>query len=375
MNRYSDAGGGDTRRVVDFQVVESVEAQAAKWLAVLDADNPPAEKIEEFKQWINQNEAHRQAFESLLSLWDEMNILTQTVPPRRKAQQRKAERQVPIVRSWSGGIAACLALVAVVAVTLVLVVISPPESSVHVTGVGEQKKVELPDGTSVLMNTNSRVEIAYSDGLRGVKLERGEALFQIAKDPQRPFEVYAGGGTIRALGTAFTVHLRDADVEVLVTEGVVEIEKNQPEQVVIDAKSVETTITAPQDTAVLDVAPPQERSLAQVSAGTSAVFGREDFDAVELAQVELLRIEAKLAWRHGVLAFDQEPLENVVKEMARYTSLKLVIPDKALREMKVGGIFKLGDTEAMFEALHQGFDIHTARVSEDLVYLVVADHH
>lgn len=369
MNRHSDTDSGDDRRIVDFQAVESVETQAAKWLAVLDSDDPPPEKVEAFQAWINQKEANRRAFESLLALWDEMNILTQTVPPRRKV----ADRRAPALSSWSGRIAASLALLAVMAVTLVLLSIRTPETSVYVTGIGEQKAVELPDGTSVLLNTNSRMEIAYDDGLRSVKLDRGEALFQIAKDPQRPFEVYAGGGTIRALGTAFTVHLRDDDVEVLVTEGVVEIEKNQSGQVATDVTPTETKAAAPQDATVSISTPLPKKVSTQASAGTRAVFGREDFDAVELARVEMLRMEASLAWRHGVLAFDQEPLENVVKEMARYTSLKLVIPDKTLREMKVGGIFKLGDTEAMFEALYQGFGIHAAKVSEGLVYLVVAD--
>lgn len=368
MNRYDDTGHNGSRRVVDFPISESLEAQAARWLAVLDSDNPPQQKITEFKEWINQSYAHRAAFEALLSLWDEMNILTQSVPPRRKEGYR-----LSFAGTWSRRIAACLPLIMLTVLTLALVVTPAPQTSVYATNVGEQKTVELPDGTTVLLNTDTWMKVAYDDAVRSVKLDRGEALFQIAKDTRRPFEVYAGNGTIRALGTAFTVHLRDARVEVLVTEGVVEIEQHQTRQVATKVIAPEVSDPLSRETLMPALIPSSKKVATQATAGTRAVFGREEFDAVELANVELLRMEAQLAWRHGVLAFDQEPLENVVSEMARYTSLKLVIPDKRVREMRVGGVFKLGDTEAMLEALYQGFGIHPTRVSEDLVYLMAPD--
>lgn len=368
MNRYSDTGQDGSRRVVDFPGSQSLETQAASWLAVLDSDNPPQHKITEFKKWINQSDAHRATFEALLSLWDEMNILTQTVPPR-----HKADRRLLFVDWWARRLAACLPLAVLAVFMLALVATPAPQTSVYATKVGEQKTVELPDGTTVLLNTNTWMKIAYDDEVRSVKFDRGEALFQIAKDARRPFEVYAGGGTIRALGTAFTVHLRNAEVEVLVTEGVVEIEQSQARRITTDALPVATSDPISKETLVPALAPPSRKVATQATAGTRAVFGRDEFDAVELAKMELLRMEAKLAWRHGVMAFDEEPLENVVNEMARYTSLKLVIPEKDVREMRVGGIFKLGDTEAMLEALYQGFGIHSTRVSENLVYLVAAD--
>lgn len=370
MNRDSETDRDGIRRIVDFQAPESVETQAARWLALLDSDDLPQQKVDEFKAWINQSETHREAFEALLSLWDEMNILTQTVPPRRKMDHRSS-----IMASWPRRLATCWSLVVLAVLMLALVVVPVPKAAIYVTEIGEQRTIELPDGTSVLLNTNTWLKVDYDDELRSVQIDRGEALFKIAKDPQRPFEVHAGDGIIRALGTAFTVRLRDTDIEVLVTEGLVEIEKKQPTPIAINEKPIERKGRTAEQTGVMIAVPPPEKPLAQVAAGTSAVFGRNDFDALELAQIELLRMEAQLAWRHGVLAFDQEPLENVVEEMARYTSLKLVIPDKALREMKVGGIFKLGDTEAMFEALQQGFGISTARVSEDLVYLIADDNY
>lgn len=322
MNRDKGTRRDGRRRVVDFPTPESVDTQAAKWLAILDSDNPPQHKVEEFKVWVNQSESHREAFEELLSLWDEMNILTQSVPPRRKKGRNFVPRGF-----WPGCLAAGLSLV--VLAVLMLALLGPgAQESIYVTEIGEQKTVRLPDGSSVLLNTNTWLKVDYDSELRRVQLERGEALFQIAKDSRRPFEVYAGDGIIRAVGTAFTVHLRNAAVEVLVTEGVVEIEKGRQKQPIPAAMpAAERTFAPPDFPALMPMSQPGPVP-AQISAGTRAVFDLDEFDAVELAQLDMPRMDAQLAWRHGVLAFDQEPLEKVVEEMARYTSLKLVIPDR-----------------------------------------------
>ena len=77
-----------------------------------------------------------------------------------------------------------------------------------------------------------------------------------------------------------------------------------------------------------------------------------------------------LSWRQGVLVFKNESLQQVVAEVSRYVDLKIVIPERKSRELKVGGIFKVGDTESMFEALREGFNIHAEYVSDELVYLI-----
>ena len=96
---------------------------------------------------------------------------------------------------------------------------------------GEQKTITLPDNSVVQLNTNSRLQFDYRGQARAVYLHQGEVHFSVAKNPDRPFEVYAGTGRVRAIGTAFSVTLNDRsdEVNVLVTEGVVEIApENKP---------------------------------------------------------------------------------------------------------------------------------------------------
>ena len=114
--------------------------------------------------------------------------------------------------------AAALAIVAVASILSL-----PLGTSIYTTGVGEQKTIQLADNSVVQLNTNSRLEVDYSSDLRRLSLTQGEAHFDVAHNPQRPFEVLAGQGLVRAIGTAFTVHIRKIDVEVIVTEGTVEL--------------------------------------------------------------------------------------------------------------------------------------------------------
>jgi transmembrane sensor len=364
MSWNSDKQANDQKLVV-FPEPRTIESQAARWLAKLDAENPSREDIEAFKQWIAEDKQHRQEFESLVNFWDEMNVLTQVVTPRERAWQSKpANRGKDASKRLNRRFAIAGTALATMLMA-VLVNLSPwqwSSSQVYVTAVGEQKEVTLPDNTKVSLNTNSRFEVHYSEKRRGVYLMQGEAHFDVHHDADRPFEVYVGNSLVRALGTAFAVHLMtDKNVEVIVTEGVVEIGNVLPQSINSALKQPAATTDA--NTSKND----KPDAYTRVSAGKKATLTRDAEKQVILAEIK--QLDDKLSWRKGVLVFQREPLERVVNEMSRYTSMKIVIPERQLRELEVGGIFKIGDTESLFEALRHGFGVHVEYVSDDYVYL------
>ena len=361
-NHSTDNGGA----VLDFPENKSIQTQASEWLAKLDAEQPSKRDLADFKQWVNADSAHRIAFEELVEFWDEMNILTQAVLPRELltngllANELAANKLLPEQpiqrRPWYASMqtvmgAALLAIAAVVAtITMQL-----PSTTIYTTGVGEQKTVQLADNSIVQLNTNSRLEVHYSDSTRRLTLSQGEAHFDVAHNPNRPFEVYAGQGLVRAIGTAFTVHIRKIDIEVIVTEGTVELDRAaQP--------NIETNITVDQNANTI------AKPTVKASAGSVLTYDKDLLNDVELMVAS--QLEKQLSWREGMLVFKGEPLQNVVDEVSRYTNLKIIIPERSAREMKVGGLFKVGDTESLFEALRDGFDIHVKEVSNDVVYLI-----
>ena len=354
--------------VLDFPDNKSIQTQASEWLAKLDAEQPSKRDLADFKQWVNADSAHRIAFEELVEFWDEMNILTQAVLPRELltnglltnelAANKLLPEQPSQPRPWYASMqtvmgAALLAIAAVV----VTITMQLPSTTIYTTGVGEQKIVQLADNSIVQLNTNSRLEVHYSDSTRRLTLSQGEAHFDVAHNPNRPFEVYAGQGLVRAIGTAFTVHIRKIDVEVIVTEGTVELDRAaQP--------NIATNITVEPNAIVTTAAKPTVKA----SAGSVLTYDKDLLNDVELMVAS--QLEKQLSWREGMLIFKGEPLQNVVDEVSRYTNLKIIIPERSAREMKVGGLFKVGDTESLFEALRDGFDIHVKEVSNDVVYLI-----
>lgn len=344
----------DTTKVIDFPKDESVQTQAARWLAALDVDHPSEETLAAFKLWINANEVHRREFESAAAFWGDLNILTQVSPPRTNLTANKSSRM-----TWRPIFASVAVIFLAVFSVIFFQGFNEPRIMSYMTAIGEQKTIKLPDQSVVYLNTNSHIVVNYSSTLRGIRLERGEALFEVAHDKAKPFEVSAGDRIVRAVGTAFSVHFqKDNHVEVLVAEGVVEIDKPvSPSKPIVSNTALQAN--------------PNVIKKVRVKAGSQASFGNKVEGTVLVAEMQ--QIEDKLTWRTGVLVFDREPLESVVNEIGRYTTTKFIVPDKDVREMIVGGVFKVGDNESLFEALQLGFGIQALEVSDNVIQLSKID--
>ena len=355
---------------------KSVQAQASAWLAKLDNDKPSSQDLQAFKHWVNKDEAHIAAFKKVAAAWDELNILTrlpslleQKDLQSKEQKHRAASAQPAAPRFGIAGLSfRQLALAATIVMGLMLGVqqaFNSPQQARYWTAVGEQKTITLPDNSVVQLNTNSRIQFDYRGQTRAVYLHQGEVHFSVAKNPDRPFEVYAGTGLVRAIGTAFSVTLnnRSDEVNVLVTEGVVEI---APEIVTSAIGPQAETIDAGPSGAQVMAEKPANRHQ-RVSAGSAAVFDRDEVREIE--KVEAAEMQQLLAWQQGLLIFSGEPLEEVVAEISRYTDTKIIIKSEEARALRIGGQFNVADTRAIFSALEQGFGIKADYATNNLVYL------
>jgi len=195
----------------------------------------------------------------------------------------------------------------------------------------------MPDGSKVTLNTNSEIRVAVTETERRVTLDKGEAFFEVAKDPRRPFVVHAGDKQIVAVGTKFSVR-RDADaVRVVVTEGRVRLERSS------------ASGAAP---------------LAQLSAGTIA---RAAGAGTLVQEKPLDEAEEFLSWRTGFLVFRDTTLGDAVAEFNRYNMHKIVIEDPAVAAMHVGGSFRSTNVDAFVRLLQEGFQIHVDQRDEQIV--------
>lgn len=342
--------------VVSLPSADEIEAEAARWFTVLDREEVSDDLKSEFQQWLHASERHRLAYAELAALWGDLEVLKE-LDDIAEAPLPEARPQ-PYLRfrglRWGAAMAASLLLCLVSGgVYYAYQDKAFHEKYAYATEVGGQRTVEMRDGSVMQLNTNSKAEVSFSRQLRVVRLLQGEAHFEVAKNPRRPFKVLAPGGEVEAVGTAFTVRVRpDHMLEVTVEEGRVALATLPPE----DKHARDGAASA--------------RPLAQLTAGQRAVFKETVSELEQLPEIELKR---KLAWRQGMLAYAGEPLSDVIADIGRYTDIEIELGDPDLGAKLVAGYFKVGETEAMFESLALGFDLKVERVGPKHVRIEAAD--
>ncbi len=337
-----------------FPDQNAIEAEACAWIAQLDGDAPPSEEdVAALREWINRSPLHRAELERLSDLWGDLNTLTKLAVPLRRVVPEPTPRRINrlFAAPVGGGV---LAASLVVGIAVILLYLGQAGDAVRIdtvysTEVGQQQQVTLPDGSSIELNTDTQLAIDFDPSRRKIRLLRGEAYFDVAHDSRRPFVVYAGTSRVRAVGTAFSVKIKARTVDVMVTDGRVEL---------ASVKSHESQI------------PESEANLAVLEAGQSAQLNGS---INRVATVEKAAIARKLSWRDGILVFSGEPLGYVVEEVGRYTAIDIQFSDPALRELPIGGYFRVGKIEALFDALESSFGIEVVRVGDSTVRLSPAN--
>lgn len=342
----------DSDTIVAFPDLKLIEEEAALWVARVDARDElsDAEKTA-LKEWASRSHHHREAIERMSALWGNLNILDDINYLDEDCVAADQPSTLYKTRWWTG--AAIAASIAIAAITTSFMPFSTeielPSHGQFVTAVGERELIKLADGSTISLNTNSEVSVNLTDKKRAIHLLKGEAYFDVAHDPTRPFTVKARGGIVKAVGTAFSVFLREKAVEVTVSEGVVALipqsEENFP-----DTDSTDET----------------QAPLAALTAGQSALFTKE---VESLSRISPDALDRKLLWREGFIAFAGEPLSTVVEDVSRYTDIVIEIDDPSLETLPVGGYFRVGEVEGMLASLETSFGVRVERISPSFVRL------
>lgn len=219
------------------------------------------------------------------------------------------------------------------------------------TDLGEQRDVILPDGSRMTLNTDTAVAVRYTKERRYIQLRRGEALFSVKRNPNRPFDVEARGTVTRAIGTEFNVDIRAAKVTVSVLEGAVSVVPAANEK---SDDAGRTTADSP----VLPV-----KALAK---GQAVEFRALDGKMQE-HRADLRRINA---WRTRRLEFTNTPLAEAVEEFNRYSATRVVIGSPDVVSVRVNGMFRIGDEEAFLYSLREALGLETHHQSSNEVIVM-----
>lgn len=211
-----------------------------------------------------------------------------------------------------------------------------PETLVYQTVVAEKRMLELSDGSEIFLSPKTQIEVTFTDKQRHIKLLKGEAFFDVAKNPQRPFIVDSRYTQVKVLGTMFNVNSNSYGVTVAVEEGKVQVSGlGIPGR--LDA---EEKLTGGQ----------------QVSISEKG-----------LSQVELIEPENAGAWRQEVRIYQARPLAQVLEDLGRYHSAELVVMDEALSLLPITAVFPTQNVEKMLTALESVLPIIVVQTSEERI--------
>jgi transmembrane sensor len=293
------------------ETAQQIDEAASAWVARLDAglDGAAQTELAAWRAVDPRREGALLRAEAAWRLLDDAGRLSDRLPPAVAAPVSRRR-----LIGWGGGLAAGVAGLGAAAVWGL-----GSRGRRIETARGEIRRVPLQDGSLAMVNTESRVAVDLTAARRAVRLPRGEAWFQVAKDPTRPFVVEAGPVRVQAVGTAFSVRRRGEGAEVQVTEGIVEVwSADRPEARI------------------------------RISAGASAYVA--DKTGPQVPRADDTEIDRRLAWRTGQIILDGDTLGAAAEEFNRYNDRRLVIDDPALAGERLFGRFRTNEPDAFARA-------------------------
>lgn len=293
----------------------NVDDKALKWVVRLTSGEATPEDYDNFRKWRDESSVHAEALARARTLWVHLDAALVEDDRRRKAVstafRRKAAHRV-----------------AIAAVLLMSFGVGQRYYANWrydaVTSIGQLKTVVLSDGSRVMLGGESALNINYSNGKREIELTRGEALFSVRHDPNRPFTVHAGTGEVRDVGTVFDVKLQGDGARVVIAEGAAEVASNG------------------------------QNSL--LTAGQSLTFSPQRFGRALLVDAKL-----ETAWTRGSLMFADTSLSDIIAALGPYYGRKVVLLNDNARRQRLNAAIDLSRADDWLADMAKTHSLHVMR--------------
>lgn len=351
----------------DMHDSRRIEQTAAEWLARSDAGDWSERDEAALDQWLASAPRHRVAYLRLQAAWREAGRLRAlaaglpagAVPPRGSwgqewrtglADEARAPdlqdtvflprtRRHAHARRWRHALVATVAIALAGSMGWAGWQLGGRQEAQYASGVGTLQTVALIDGSTAVLSSDSRLRVRMTRGGREVALLQGEAYFDVAPDPARPFVVVAEERRVVAVGTRFSVRRDHAELRVVVTEGKVRLDRAARD----DGRATPVSL---------------------LPAGSVATAGR---DGVLVRSLTVAEAERYLEWRSGFLAFEDATLAAVASEFNRFNTRKLELADAQVAQLRVGGNFRWAQAEDFVKLLELGFPVRAERHTDRIV--------
>ncbi|WP_036244376.1 FecR family protein [Methylobacter tundripaludum] len=307
---------------------DSVHAQAVDWLLRIRSENCTETERHAFNIWLEESASHRQAYETAQAQWDWMEPFKAMNFPARDAALRYRGKSPRRLFKYSA--AASLLLALGLSAFMPNGWLGVPHS--YIAEKGGRQTINLADGSSIELNTDSEVRVHFNRWRRDVEMVKGEAFFTVTHNTERPFEVRAGSGRIRDIGTAFEVYIKPEQVIVAVQEGIVEV---------------------------------QASGKRELTAGQQLAFN----DNGEFQTLQGQDVAGLTAWRQGNLVFRDRHLDDVLAEVARYHDTRIRLQNETLGKLRISGTFHTAELDDTLNAIAAILPVNIDHVGEHEIVL------
>lgn len=319
---------------------EAVRREAADWAALMHDPDAVVDQAA-FERWRAADPRHAEIYARVERGWEQSALLAQTRFGRARRLPTPRQRLFTPPARYALAAAAVL-IVAVAGLTLspgFLQRFAQPGATEFASRVGEIRTLTLADGSTVTLDTDSALRVAFTPDERRLVLSRGRARFEVAHDPDRPFVVTAGGGSIRALGTVFDVGIADGRVRVTLLRGTVEVRNTDAGSNGGPTRAVERLQPNEKISFVASAPLPPPQPIAQ----------------------------SDKQWTSGMLAFDETRLAEAVAEANRYSTTRIIITDPAVGDLRITGAYRAGDIRGFAQSVADSLSLRLTRAQDDLV--------
>jgi transmembrane sensor len=368
---------------------QHVDEAASEWFVEFRTGEPSEATRRAFLAWLQESPAHMRAYIEVTALWNDTGAanrdrrwsIEELIREGRSDEgtvvQLGSSVSAPelaagaVASSQSGGSrkprsarlrTSVLAAAASIVVLLIAGVIQwSVARNTYATGVGEQRSITLADGSTIELNSRSSVHVHFTKSERQVELTRGQALFQVAKDPSRPFIVTSAATRVRAVGTRFDVYQKASGTVVTVVEGKVAVSNERA--------AVRSWEALPQ--AAGSSSNDVERAAGSLqpiylSAGEQVTVPARR-QAKDHVQARAINVAAVVAWTQRELVFESTPLAEVAEEFNRYNERQLVIRDASLREFQIDGVFSSSDPASLIRFLRARANVQVSETGSSFI--------
>lgn len=327
---------------------EETVAAARDWLVRMTSGEPTEEESRRFESWLAQSPSHRKAYEKERLFWQRLGHLKASSGPHtwtpasrsgappdiERAAKGRSSGRARRTFAAAGLTAACLSLFLLSGDWLSAAVLAD-----HRTVQGELLSIDLSDGSTAHLDTDTALAVTFNAAERRIALLRGEALFEVAPDPQRPFRVELAGGVIEAIGTTFVVRHDGDAANIAVLEGQVRV--------------------------VSPAAADGEAAAILARQGERTRFAKDD----PPSPPETFDLRRAAAWRQGVILIDGLPLDRALAELDRYRPGRILLMDEGDHYRPVSGAFDLQNVDAAVAGLAATHGLSVTAVTDYLLIL------